>query len=74
VRAFRTGMPAMSLVGDVLDRRDGEPIVGAGDTLLSATRRRTATHDVTESAEIDRLWAGVKHGLVFAVAYAGLAN
>lgn len=74
VRAYRTGMPAMSLVGDVLDRRDGEPIVGAGDALLSATRRRTATHDVTESAEIDRVWAGVKHGLVFAVSYTGLAN
>jgi acetylornithine deacetylase/succinyl-diaminopimelate desuccinylase-like protein len=74
VRAYKTGMPAFSLRGNVVDRQDGRVEVDAGSELVSPVRRMTATHDVTESAEIVRLWAGVKHGLVFAVAYAGLAN
>jgi hypothetical protein len=42
--------------------------------LESEVRRLTATHDVTESGEIVRLWAGVKHGLLFTVSYTGLAR
>jgi acetylornithine deacetylase/succinyl-diaminopimelate desuccinylase-like protein len=74
VRAYRSGMPAMSLAGNVVDRGDGQPIVGASQALVSPTRRRTASHDVTESAEIARIWSGVKQGLIFAVSYAGMAN
>jgi acetylornithine deacetylase/succinyl-diaminopimelate desuccinylase-like protein len=74
VRAYKTGMPAFSLRGNVVDHQNGRVELDAGNALVSPVRRMTATHDVTESAEIVRLWAGVKHGLVFAVAYAGLAN
>ena len=74
VRAYRTGMPAMSLRGNVIDRGGGEFDVAGNTVLQSAVRRRTATHDVTESALIAELWAGVKHGLLFAVAYAGFSN
>lgn len=74
VRAYVSGMPAMSLRGNVVDHGDGDFDVGASDELRSPVRRRTATHDVTESAEIERLWSGIKHGLLFAVTYAGLAN
>lgn len=73
VRAYATGMPAMSLRGNVRDFGEGRVERGGGD-LISRVRRKTATHDVTESAEIVALWAGVKHGLVFAVAYAGMAE
>lgn len=72
VRAYVGGMPAMSFTGGVVDRGDGRAT--RGGLPLSTVRRRTASHDVTESAEIVRLWAGIKHGLAFAVAYAGLAN
>ena len=57
-----------------MDRGDGHVDQDASRALASEVRRRTATHDVTESGEIVRLWAGVKHGLLFAAAYAGLVN
>ena len=72
VRAYRGGMPAMSFTGSVVDTNDGRFDVRGGAVTSSTTRLRTATHDVTESAEIVRLWAGVKHGLLFTLAYAGL--
>ena len=73
VRAYMGGMPAMSLRGNVIDYGEGGRFaVVRGSSLKSEVRRKSASHDVTESAEIDRLWSGVKHGLVFAVAYAGL--
>ncbi len=72
VRAYVTGMPAMSFTGGVVDRGDGRVVSTPGPE--SAVRLRTASHDVTESAEIVRLWAGVRHGLLFAVSYAGLAQ
>jgi acetylornithine deacetylase/succinyl-diaminopimelate desuccinylase-like protein len=74
VRAYRSGMPAMSLRGSVIDHGRGQFEVRGDFSLQSAVRRRTATHDVTESGLIAGLWAGVKHGLLFAVAYAGLSN
>lgn len=74
VRAYRTGMPAMSLQGTVIDRGGGRVEVRGDFGLRSPVRRRTTTHDVTESALIDGLWAGAKHGLLFAVTYAGLVN
>jgi tripeptide aminopeptidase len=73
-RAYMEGMPAFSLRGNVIDYGEG----GKFNThpgpqrLVSETRLKTSGHDVTESAEIDRVWSGVKHGLLFAVAYAGL--
>ncbi len=65
VRAYTTGMPAFSLTGNVTDFGGGRFEVGRGGALESEVRRRSASHDVTESAEIVRLWSGIKHGLGF---------
>jgi hypothetical protein len=75
-RAYMGGMPMMSLRGNVIDRGSGnfEIAQGGGSPLQSQVRRKTSGHDVTQSAEIERLWSGVKHGLLFAVSYTGLAN
>ncbi len=73
--AYMGGMPMMSFRGNVVDRGGGRFEVGRrGSGLQSPTRRLTSGHDVTESGEIVRVWSGVKHGLLFALAYAGLAN
>jgi acetylornithine deacetylase/succinyl-diaminopimelate desuccinylase-like protein len=74
-RAYMGGMPAMSFRGNVVDYGEGGRFETqrSGRGLQSAVRRKTAGHDVTESAEIVQIWAGIKHGLLFAVAYAGLA-
>ncbi len=73
VQAYVAGMPAMSLRGNVLDYGDsGKFEVRRAPELRSAVRRRTASHDVTESADINRVWSGAKHALLFATAYAGL--
>ncbi len=74
-RAYMGGMPAMSFRGNVIDYGEGgrfeaQPSRGR---LQSQVRRKTSGHDVTESAEIVSIWAGVKQGLLFATAYAGLA-
>ena len=75
VQAYVAGMPAMSLRGSVIDYGDkGRFEVGAALPLRSAVRRRSVSHDVTESADINRVWSGVKHALLFAVAYAGMAE
>jgi acetylornithine deacetylase/succinyl-diaminopimelate desuccinylase-like protein len=74
VRAYTEGMPAFSLRGNVVDQGGGRFQLDASRALESPVRRRSAGHDVTESGEIVRLWAGIKHGLLFAVSYAGLAN
>lgn len=75
-RAYRNGMPAFSLRGNVIDYGDGRFDIKAerGEPLKSEVRRKTRNHDPTASAPIDGLWAAAKHGLVFAVAYAGLAE
>jgi acetylornithine deacetylase/succinyl-diaminopimelate desuccinylase-like protein len=74
-RAYMGGMPAMSLRGNVADYGGGRFEVGRRPSgLQSQTRRVSSGHDVTESGEILRLWSGIKHGLLFAVSYAGLAN
>jgi acetylornithine deacetylase/succinyl-diaminopimelate desuccinylase-like protein len=73
VRAWVTGMPAFSLRGRVLDRNNGTfELDPPPDRLSSDVRLKTRNHDPTTSAEIVRIWAGVRHGLLFAVAYAGL--
>jgi len=74
VRAYRSGMPAFSFTGAVVDYNDGRHEVRGGPVTTSATRLATASHDVTESAEIVRLWAGVKQALLFTVAYVGLGG
>jgi acetylornithine deacetylase/succinyl-diaminopimelate desuccinylase-like protein len=73
VRAYRNGMPAMSLRGSVVDHGGGNVETGAVP-LQSEVRRVTANHTLTGSVAIDRIWAGVKHGLLFAVSYAGIAS
>lgn len=74
VRAYMGGMPMLSLRGRVTDYGEGGRFArGVSEGLESETRRRSASHDVTESAPIVSAWAGVKHGLLFAVSYAGLA-
>ena len=77
VRAYRNGMPAFSLRGNVIDYGDGRvdtnPPRGAL-ALKSDVRLKTRNHDPTASAPIDSLWAAAKHGLLFAVSYAGLAG
>ncbi len=74
VRAYAAGMPAMSFRGNVVDRLDGDFERSRSSPLQSEVRRKSTGHDVTESAEIDRLWSGIKHALVFLVTYAGLAD
>jgi acetylornithine deacetylase/succinyl-diaminopimelate desuccinylase-like protein len=75
-RAYMFGMPAMSLRGNVIDYGEGGRFEVRPEPrgLRSEVRRKTSGHDVTESAEIVRVWSGAKHGLLFAVAYAGLAD
>jgi acetylornithine deacetylase/succinyl-diaminopimelate desuccinylase-like protein len=72
-RAYMGGVPAMSFRGYVKDNR-GKITVNARSPLESRTRVRTAGHNVTESVEIDRIWSGIKHSLVFIGAYSGLAD
>jgi metal-dependent amidase/aminoacylase/carboxypeptidase family protein len=72
VRAYRGGMPAFSFTGSVVDHNDGRVEPRGGPAPASATRLASASHDVTESAEIVRLWAGIKQALLFTAAYAGL--
>jgi tripeptide aminopeptidase len=74
VRAYREGMPAMSLRGGIVDYLGGRFEKRGRSDLQSETRRKSVGHSVTESGEIVRLWAGVKHGLLFAVSYTGLGN
>jgi tripeptide aminopeptidase len=75
VRSFMGGMPMLSFRGQVTDYGEGgrytREHTGA---LQSRVRRKTSGHDVTESAPIVSVWAGIKHGLLFAVSYAGLSS
>jgi hypothetical protein len=68
------GMPAMSLRGYVWDYGNGRFEVGGSHPLVSEVRRKTANHDVTGSVDINKIWAGVKQGLLFTVSYAGMAQ
>jgi len=76
VEAYDNGVPAMSFRGNVVDYGGGRFEVRRGEEAATASTVRTMTsgHDVTESAEIVRILAGIKHGLLFAVSYAGLAK
>lgn len=71
VRGYREGMPTFSFQGNVADHLDGSFDIGGPQPLKSEVRRKTSGHDVTESAPIERLWAGIKHGLLFAITYTG---
>ncbi len=72
-RAYLEGMPMFTFRGDVIDYGGGR-VEHGNSPLRSETRKVSTGHDVTESAYIDRVWAGVKHGLLFAVSYAGMAR
>lgn len=72
-RAYMNGVPALSFRGWVRED-DGKVSVKPPGKLQSRTRLRTSGHSVTESAEIDRVWAGIKHALVFIATYSGLAD
>ncbi len=61
---YKAGLPSFSFRGSVIDRGNGRFERGPSG--------RQGGHDVTESQAIENMWAGVKHGLVFATAYAGL--
>jgi hypothetical protein len=71
--SYMEGMPMMSLRGNVTDRGRGDFEIGGSRALNSETRRRSTGHHVSQSAVIERVWAGIKHGLLFAVSYVGLA-
>ena len=71
VRSYLEGMPAFSLRGSVLDLGGGSFETTGRRTLQSEVRRMSVGHDVTESAEIQGIWAGVKHALLFTVSYSG---
>jgi acetylornithine deacetylase/succinyl-diaminopimelate desuccinylase-like protein len=72
VRSYREGMPAFSFRGRVRDYGGGRVEVAGRSPLQSEVRRKSVGHDVTESAEIDGIWAGIKHALLFAVSYTGM--
>jgi hypothetical protein len=76
-RAYMGGMPMFSLQGNVLDLGEGKFEVRQGRRgapLQSQVRKKSSGHDVTQSAEIDGIWSGIKHGLLFAVSYCGMAE
>jgi len=65
---YKVGMPAFSFRGNVVDYGNGRVERGF------PTQARLGGHDVTESMAVPMLWAGVKHALVFATSYAGVAD
>ena len=76
IATFMEGMPSMSLRGRIKDLGGGRVERGSGlqvGVLASETRRRTTGHNVTQSAEIESIWAAAKQALVFSAAYSGLA-
>jgi acetylornithine deacetylase/succinyl-diaminopimelate desuccinylase-like protein len=74
VRSYMGGMPMISLRGTVTDYGEFGRFERNVRTPQSVIRPRSAGHDVTESAPINSVWAGIRHGLLFAVSYAGLAE
>jgi hypothetical protein len=72
VRSYLGGMPAFSFRGGVLDLGGGRFEVSSRRPLDSEVRRMSVGHDVTESADIQGIWAGIKHALLFTTSYAGL--
>ena len=76
IATYMEGMPSMSLRGRVMDFGGGRVERGSGvqvGILNSETRGRTTGHNITQSAEIESIWAAAKQALVFATAYSGLA-
>jgi acetylornithine deacetylase/succinyl-diaminopimelate desuccinylase-like protein len=61
---YRAGLPAFSFRGSVIDHGDGR--------FERGSLGRRGGHDVTENITIHSVWAGIKHGLVFAASYAGM--
>lgn len=62
---YKAGLPSFSFRGSVVDYGGGKFERGRGG--------RAGGHDVTESQAIVNIWAGIKHALVFASSYAGIA-
>jgi acetylornithine deacetylase/succinyl-diaminopimelate desuccinylase-like protein len=76
IATYMEGMPSMSWAGRVMDYGKGRVERGSGlqsGVLKSETRRRTTGHNVTQSAEIETIWAAAKQALVFTAAYVGIA-
>ena len=76
IGTFMQGMPSMSFRGRVRDYGGGKVERGGGEQvgiLKSETRLRTSGHDVTQSAEIESIWAAAKQALVFTTSYTGIA-
>ena len=75
---YMEGLPSMSFRGNVVDYGKGrfertnkyEQYGG----LESATRKRTSGHHATQSQAIVTMWSGIKQGLLFTAAYAGIAK
>lgn len=74
---FMEGAPLMSFRGRVIDYGGGRFERSAKfdqyGGLDSPVRRRTSGHHATQSEAIVSLWAPMKHALVWAVSYAGIA-
>ena len=75
---YMEGMPSMSLRGNVVDYGKGRfertNKYAQYGGLESSIRIRTSGHHTTQSQAIVTVWAGAKHGLLFAATYAGLAE
>jgi len=75
---FMEGLPSMSFRGNVVDwgggRFERSDRFAQYGGLESKTRQRTSGHHATQSQAIVTLWSGIKHGLLFTAAYAGLAE
>jgi acetylornithine deacetylase/succinyl-diaminopimelate desuccinylase-like protein len=75
---YMFGMPSMSFRGNVVDYAPGKwertNRFGQYGGLESRERVRTSGHHITQSQAIPTLWSPMKHALVFAAAYAGIAR
>jgi hypothetical protein len=72
-RFFMGGMPAISIRGNVVDHGGGNVEVKGFGQQQGGELASGGFYTSTASEEIDRLWSGIKQGVVFAAAYSGLA-
>ncbi len=74
-RRSQPALPGFTFNGDVVDHGGGKIEQRGALPLKSETRRISAgSHDITESKEIDQIWSGIKHGILFTVSYTGLSE
>jgi acetylornithine deacetylase/succinyl-diaminopimelate desuccinylase-like protein len=75
---YMEGLPSMSFHGNIVDygagRFEATNRYAQYGGLSSRVRRRTSGHHITQSQAIVTAWSGMKHGLLFTAAYAGIAN